>query len=104
METYYYDGRSYRDIRDALDAVRDDIDSSLGDSDIDAYLREGGPVVCDGEELRTASALRRTDRGLYLSIREELIDMVMSEIREGAEAGEFPIRVPFADTVLECSE
>ena len=49
METYYYDGRSYRDIRDALDAVRDDIDSALGDSDIDSYLREEGPVVCDGE-------------------------------------------------------
>ena len=103
METYYYDGRSYRDIRDALDAVRDDIDFSLGDSDIDFYLRENGPVICDGAELRTASALKRIDHGLYRTIREELIDMVMSEIRDGAEAGEFPIRIPFADTVLECS-
>ena len=104
MEMYYYDGRSYRDIRDALDAVRDDIDFSLGDSDIDFYLRENGPGISDGEELRTASALKRTDYGLYRTIRDELIDMVMSEIREGAMAGEFPIRIPFADTVLESSE
>ena len=101
---FYYDGRSFRDIRDALDAVRDDIDLSLGDSDLDSYLRDNGAVVVDGEEFRTASALKRADHSLYREIRDGFIEMVMDEVREGADAGEFPIRIPFTGSVLESSE
>ena len=101
---YYYDGRSFRDIRDALDAVRDDIDLSLGDSDLDSYLRENGAVVIDGEAYRTASALKRVDHSLYREIRDEFIERIMSDVRDGADSGEFPLRIPFTGNVLESSE
>lgn len=101
---YYYEGRSYDDLKELLIAVRDDLDACFSDSDLDYFIREIGGVYYDGDEYLSSTALRHNNMKLYLESRREAIGGIMSEIKEGVEMGMFPIRVPCTYGVIECSD
>ena len=101
---YYYDGRSFDGKEEVITAIRHDLDFSLGDSDLDAYLRSNGGVCVDGTGCMTAMALKRHSPTAYREVREEFIDLIMSEVRDGIEEGGFPMRIPFTDNILESSD
>lgn len=104
METYYYDGNSYEDMDEVLEAVRQDVDLNFGDADFDDILRSNGGTEVDGIGFATSSSLKRHSYQEYKIYRAEIIDRVVSEVREGMELELFPIRVPFTFGVIECSE
>lgn len=104
MNTYYYDGMSFNDIDNMIDAVRHDVDFSFGDADLDRILRDHGCAEIDGLGLSTSLALKRHSYSEYRKRRNDIIDQIVSEIREGVELELFPITVPYTHGVIECSE
>ena len=104
MNTYYYDGISFSSIDNMIDAVRHDVDFSFGDADLDRILRDNGSAEIDGLGLSTSSALKRHSYSEYRKRRNDIIDQIVSEVREGVELELFPIRVPYTYNVIECSE
>lgn len=87
-----------------MKAVRNDVDFNLGDSDIDAYLRGNGGIYVDGNRVTTSLALKRSSFTAYREKREEIVNWITSEIREGVVSGFFPLPVPFTYNVIESGE
>ena len=104
MTVFYYDGVAYRGKNELLAAVRNDLDFCVGDSDIDDYLRQAGGVFVNGETLMTTVSLKRKDYKAYREVRNEFLDMIMSEIRDGLDTESLPIQVPFTFNAIEGSE
>ena len=104
MAIFYYDGMSYRSRDELLTAVRNDLDFCVGDSDIDDYLRQTGGAFVNGETVMTTFSLKRSDFTAYREVRNEFLDMIMSEIRDGLDTDSLPIQVPFTFNVIEGSE
>lgn len=101
---YYYDGRSFETIVQVLRVIRDDVDFTLCDSDMDAMIRENGGVYVDGQEFRTCLSLKRYSNVAYREKREEIVDWIMSEVRDAVKQSVFPIRIPFTYNLLESSD
>ena len=104
LAIFYYDGMSYRSRDELLTAVRNDLDFCVGDSDIDDYLRQTGGAFVNGETVMTTFSLKRSDYTAYREVRNEFLDMIMSEIRDGLDTDSLPIQVPFTFNVIEGSE
>lgn len=104
MNMYYYDGISFNDIDNMIDAVRHDVDFSFGDADFDRILRDNGSAEIEGLGLSTSMALKRHSYTEYRKRRNEIIEQIVSEVREGVELELFPIRVPYTYNVIECNE
>jgi len=104
-DAYYYDDSGYDDTESLMAAVRDDIDSCFGDSDLDDFIKmNGGSVESDGTEFHTSLALKKHSTEEYLACRDEAIDTIMGEIREGVELGIFPIQVPYTFNTIESDD
>lgn len=101
---YYYDGVSYDEMGDVLNAVRNDLDFCLSDSDLDRYLRSSGGVQVDGEYVVNSLALKRSSHLEYRNLRNEFIDCILSELNDSIESAGFPFRVPFTFGEIEYLE
>ena len=104
MVVFYYDGMAYHSRDELLTAVRNDLDFCIGDSDLDDYLRQTGGAFVDGQTVTTTYSLKRMDNNAYREVRNEFLDMIMSEIRDGLDTESLPIQVPFTFNSIEGSE